>query len=150
MAIRCLRDLSVGDIVAVKPSSSRPWYQTIVLAVTDRSITVESDPSIKFKKVDGFATKKEAAGYQISIVTPEIQEDWDRRAQTSIVRGCLAKNTPIVPIEAFREALSVLVLNNHWNADDYVTILKTVMDARYSSSGSLRKVAQILQDAIKK
>ena len=150
MTIKCLHDLKPGDCVAVKSSSGRLWFQSEVLSVTDRSIVVKSDPSIKFKKTNGLPTKKEDEGHQISIITPAIQEDLDSRAQATIIRGYIAKDAPGVSVETLKNVLIALLSQNGYSKYCYIQCLKEILSVTgfASSSDSLKQAIAILAEQL--
>lgn len=148
MTIKNLTDLKPGDIIAFKQHYAWSWYKDEVSIVTERCIIIKSEPDVKFKKNNGLATRKDEAGYQISVVTPEIQDDWDRREYQRLIRDTLQSATGNTPLEAIKEATIILLSQNEYSKSLYAQCLREMISTHSASSETLNKVLRLLQNAV--
>lgn len=146
MTIENLSDLKAGHTVALKGYGYR-WYRDEVLSTTERCIVVKSQPEMKFKKNNGFSTQKDN-GYMISIVTQEIQDDWDRREYQKLIQDTLQNEAGNIPLEVIRDVTVMLLNQNQYAKSLYLQCLREMLSAHSASSENLKVALQLLRSAI--
>lgn len=152
MPIKSLNDLKAGDTGAFRRYDYCSWWSDEVLTTTERCIIIKSEPDVKSKKNNGFATQKEYTDYQITVVTPEIQDEWDRREYKKLILDFLQYRIAEIPIAVIKEAVivSLEALNqNEYSKSLYAICLKEILSAHSTSSENLKKILQLLQTAVK-
>lgn len=147
MTIESLYDLNPGDAVAIK-CYSYTWYKDVVLTTTERCIVTKSEPEMKFKKNNGFATRKEDVGCQISVITPEIQEQWDKLFYKDKLQDCLLDLEDSVSTdEVLTRVFNLLVSQTKWEQREQRTaIYDILLKLKHLSSDTLKQAVAILEE----
>lgn len=121
-----LADLNPGDAVAFRQNESQPWYKVRVVAATARCVVIDYDTRTKFWKTSGLTTCKEYPDSQISNITPEIQEIWDRQECRSTILRTLEKRDDI-SAEVLKKMMIKLVQQSKCRKFDYNECVKHIL-----------------------
>jgi len=143
MSVLKLTDLSLGDTVAYRQFHSQEWYRVKVASMTTRCIVIDYDPDTKFWKSSGLATSKEYPDSEISIVTSEMQECWDREEGKLGILRSLKKGDDI-SVEALKKIAIKLIGQSDCSKFAYIECIKAILLTNGIPSDCLIGVIEIL------
>jgi len=121
-----LTDLIPGDTVAYRQFHSKKWHKVKVASVTSRCIVIDCDPGTKFWKASGLTTNKEDYDSEISIITSEMQECWNRDEGASAILQSL-KKVDDISVEALKKIAIELIRQSDCSKLAYIECIKQIL-----------------------
>lgn len=102
--IKSLNDVKPGDVIAFRPYGHyQKWKEVTVEEVTPKFILLRH-PAIRFKKENGLSKGENPD--RISVITAEIQEEWDQKEYTEQIHKLI--DSKPVPAKTLKKVIEIL------------------------------------------
>jgi hypothetical protein len=139
--INGLETVKAGDDIALECGGTyHTRYRKVkVTKVTPTQIFLGNS---RFRKSDGKAIGKNVSE-SISLISTDIQSDWDRKEYTQELRQHLESKE--IPAEKLKEAVVVMTTGSEWYTDESRKAIVELLELKQLSIEALRQAVAILK-----